>query len=352
MQWTPLNADGTPGPDIFMLTTDLALAEDEVYRPFAEMYSRNLTAHNADFASAWYRLTSADMGPAIRCIGDMVPEPQVFQYTLPPSPETLPNYIPVREKIDEFIGEDQDQMKMFIRLALNCASTFRATDYRGGCSGAKIRFGPEADWKENAGLDEPISHLAEIKESNGFDDVSMADMIVLAGAAALMKSNPELDIPFCGGYVDAEDGEGSEPLAPRYYDPANITVTDDFAVKGLTLEQGVALFSAKSVGSQYYADLLATGGTSGSYTEEELALLTGDMLPIVEMYAEDNAALHEAFKSAWVYMMTADRYLNNRENACTGVSVAIDPGATPSSGNPVKALGWSIATVVAVAALI
>lgn len=113
---------------------------------------------------------------------------------------------------------------------------------------------------------------------------------------------------FCGGYVDAEDGSGSEPLAPRFYSPANITVTDDFKVKGLTPEQGVALFSATSVGSQYYIDLLAAGSDS-TYSEEELALVTDeDLKPIVEMYAADEAALLEAFASGWTYLMTADRY--------------------------------------------
>ena len=109
--------------------------------------------------------------------------------------------------------------------------------------------------------------------------------------------------------MDAEDGTGSEPLAPRFYNPANITVTDDFEVKGLTMEQGVALFSAVELGSQYYVDLLAAGEDSTDYTEEELALVTDDDLkPIVEKYAEDEEALMEAFTSGWMYLMTADRF--------------------------------------------
>jgi len=247
MQWKPMNADGTAGPDIFMLTTDIALSVDEDYKPYAEMYARDLELHNADFAKAWYRLTSADvssatnaqrehfycayhcslltanpfllyqMGPATRCIGNMVPEPQPFQFTLPASPKPLPDYIPVFKAINDHIaGTGTDHVNGFIKLALNCASTFRSTDYRGGCNGARIRFSPEIDWETNAGLDEPISHLQGIKDENGFD-ASMADMIVLAGIAALEMSNPAIDIPFCGGYVDAEDGEASEPLAPRFY---------------------------------------------------------------------------------------------------------------------------------------
>ena len=116
--------------------------------------------------------------------------------------------------------------------------------------------------------------------------------------------------------MDAVDGNGTEPLAPRVYSPANITVTDDWEVKGLSVEQGVALFSATALGSQYYIDLLAVGenatdddnsNTTG-YTEE-LALVTDeDLKPIVEKYAEDEAALMEAFASGWTYLMTADRF--------------------------------------------
>ena len=111
--------------------------------------------------------------------------------------------------------------------------------------------------------------------------------------------------------MDANDGNGTEPLAPRVYSPANITVTDDWEVKGLSVEQGVALFSATALGSQYYVDLLAADDSSNTngYTKEELALVTDEGLkPIVEKYAEDEAALMEAFASGWTYLMTADRF--------------------------------------------
>ena len=330
MQWQPVTADGTAGPNIMMLTTDLAMKEDPAYLPYAEMYAANGTQLNVDFASAWYHLTSADMGPATRCIGDLVPEPQSFQYTLPASPETLPDYIPVRAAIETSLDSDE-KTSGHIALALNCASTYRATDYRGGCNGAKIRFAPESEWESNAGLADYIGNLEGLKTSMSLADVSMADLIVLAGIAAVEKmSNLNLSLPFCGGYVDAEDAAGSEPLAPRIYATPYITITDDFLVKGLTMEEGVALASAQAVGSQWYQDLLATGGTSADFDEYELALLEGDLLPIVETFAEDEAALSEAFTSGWVHMMTADRYADNLNNACTGVSTPTLEGATPA----------------------
>lgn len=180
-----------------MLTTDLALVQDEGYLPYAQMYADNFTLHNEDFASAWYRLTSADMGPAVRCIGDLVPEPQEFQYNLPssPAPGDLPDYVPIAAAIEARFADDADQMAAFIQLAYNCAATFRATDYRGGCNGARIRFPPESEWASNADVVVKIEHLEEIRTTGGFD-VSMADMIILGGILALEKSNPDLDLPY------------------------------------------------------------------------------------------------------------------------------------------------------------
>ena len=191
MQWSPGN-----NLNIFMLTTDLALAKDERYLPYAKMYAEDFDLHNTDFAKAWYRLTSSDMGPHIRCIGDLVPEPQDFQHNLPSAPDKLPDYVPVAEKIEGNFADDADARKMFIRLALNCASTFRATDYRGGCNGGRIRFPPQSEWETNAGLDEYVGQLEEIKTTGNFDDVSVADMIVLSGILALEKSNPGLSLTY------------------------------------------------------------------------------------------------------------------------------------------------------------
>ena len=137
----------------------------------------------------------------------------------------------------------------------------------------------------------------------------MADMIVLAGKTALEFANPDLSIPFCGGHVDAENADGSETLAPRIYDTPYITVTDDFLVKGLSMEQGVALASAKAgVKSEWYKNLLAADADSSEFTEFELALKEGVLQLYVEQFAKDEASLISTFESAWTYMMTADRF--------------------------------------------
>jgi len=134
----------------------------------------------------------------VRCIGDLVPaEPQEFQHSLPPSPSPgdLPNYVPIADAIKAHFADDSDHMASFIQLSYNCAATFRATDYRGGCNGARIRFPPESEWASNAELAVLIEHLEEIKTTGDFD-VSMADMIVLSGILALEESNPDLDLPY------------------------------------------------------------------------------------------------------------------------------------------------------------
>jgi catalase (peroxidase I) len=155
-----------------------------------------------------------------------------------------------------------------------------------------------------------------------FGDVSLADLIMLAGNSALESENSELKLKFCGGGVDADGPFVSKKLDPRIYSDPLVTVLDDFLVKGLSNEEGVALASRQQVGSKYYEDLLVAGEGSGDheFTEYELALLKSkDLQDIVKKFSKDEKKLLETFIAAWTKMMTADRFLNNRENACAGV---------------------------------
>ena len=142
-----------------MLTSDLALAVDQKYKEISKKYAENITALEEDFAAVWYKLTTADMGPSSRCIGDDVPPPQPFQNDLPAAPEKLPNYVPIRKKIEDLLDGDDDNADAFINLAYRCASTFRKTDYHGGCNGARIRFAPESEWEANAGTKDALDKL-------------------------------------------------------------------------------------------------------------------------------------------------------------------------------------------------
>jgi catalase (peroxidase I) len=351
-QWAPNTTDGSTPPNITMLTTDLALAFDETYKPLSQEYAANLSKLETDFTAAWYRLTSSDMGPATRCIGEYVRPPQHWQHTLPEFSGELPDFTSVRGKIQELLGSDDANYEAFVNLAYQCASTFRETDYRGGCNGARIRFSPENEWEVNAGTSDALVTLESVKEA--YPNASYADIIVLAGQTAI-ESAGGMTQPFCGGRVDAEDGSGSEGLAPRVYTPPVVSIRDDMQVKGLSAREGVALagrFFGPTFSNQFYKDLLA--GT-GNFTTDEQALLEDEFKEIVEEYASDEEAFQKEFATAWNKMMTADRYDGPSANACTDVSTCTtDPcfelGASAPSPTPSAAVALvSFATLLSVA---
>jgi len=246
----------------------------------------------------------------------MVPDAQPWQYALPAGPESLPDFVPVRTAIEGLLPANANA---FINLAYRCASTFRSTDYRGGCNGARIRFAPESEWESNAGTSDALAKLAPIKED--FPDVSYADLIVLAGIVALESENGSLDLAFCGGGVDADNAAGSDSLAPRVYATPFITVSDDCQVKGLTEAECVALASRESISSKFYADLAA-----GTGTEEQKVFLEGGFRAHVDAFAADEDLLVETFQVAWTKMMTADRFGGFNQNACAGVSTPTKVG--------------------------
>ena len=110
------------------------------------------------------------MGPVTRCVGKDVPPPQPFQYPLPPSPDAShqADFSKVATEIKSFIdsedgGKESDGGALFVRLAFRCSSTFRRTDYLGGCNGARIRLAPEKDWPTNAFLDKALKLLEPIQ---------------------------------------------------------------------------------------------------------------------------------------------------------------------------------------------
>ena len=135
MQWKPV---GEFPPDIGMLTTDLALGMgDPDYEKLSREYAESKDAITTDFGTAWYQLMSRDVGPRSRCLGDELPSVQPWEESIALGPLTAlkPNYIPVRSAIQASIDEEPSNIAAFATLALNCASTFRASDYTGGCNG-------------------------------------------------------------------------------------------------------------------------------------------------------------------------------------------------------------------------
>ncbi|KAJ3222504.1 hypothetical protein HDU78_011720, partial [Chytriomyces hyalinus] len=224
-QWRPKNGAGEGSvPDAHvsgkthapvMFTTDLALREDPAYRKVSEHFLKNPDAFADAFARAWYKLTHRDMGPVTRCFGPLVPaEPQVWQDPVP--------------VVDHAVVDEADLVALkakvlasgltvpqLVSTAWASASTFRKTDKRGGANGARIRLAPQKDWEVNQPekLAVVISALEEIQKE--FNDanvaagkkVSLADLIVLAGGAAIeeaaKKAGHAVTVPFTPKRTDA-----------------------------------------------------------------------------------------------------------------------------------------------------
>lgn len=210
-------------PDgIMMLVSDLSLIKHDFFLPHVQEFARNLSALEHEFAIAWYHLTSHDMGPHSRCIGPFVPPPQSWQHPLPPppSPDQLPNLDDVKTRIlavmrpaspHSALAPDSDGKSLyyygaaFVKLAWQCAATFRRTDYQGGCNGARVRFAPQALWDVNRGMDAVIKVLQPVKDA--FPKMSWADLIVFASHVAIEDSaaaaSSPAPRPFCPGRTDA-----------------------------------------------------------------------------------------------------------------------------------------------------
>ncbi|CBJ27732.1 Catalase is an enzyme, present in all aerobic cells, that decomposes hydrogen peroxide to molecular [Ectocarpus siliculosus] len=158
IQWIPVlkeDATETDVPDIIMLTSDVALLMDTEYLAIVEEFASNQEALDVAFSNAWYKLVTRDMGPYTRCVGTDVPPPQDFQLPLPDKPTDLPSSTEAKRAIGRILEADSTYASLLVTLAYQCASTFRSTDYMGGCNGARIRFPPQSEWASNAGLSTP-----------------------------------------------------------------------------------------------------------------------------------------------------------------------------------------------------
>ena len=207
-----------------MLTTDLSLRFDPIYEKISRHFLENPDEFADAFARAWFKLTHRDMGPKVRYLGPLVPE------------ETLIWQDPVPAVDHPLIGE-QDiaalkvkilasglSVSQLVSTAWASASTFRRSDKRGGANGARIRLAPQKDWEVNqpAQLQSVLAKLEAIQKEFG-KKVSLADLIVLAGSAAVEKAakdaGVDVKVPFTPGRMDASqeqtDVESFAPLEPR-----------------------------------------------------------------------------------------------------------------------------------------
>ena len=224
VQWEP--ADGAASdlvPDAhdpnrrhapMMLTTDLALKEDPAYRAITSRWLENPEEFEDAFARAWFKLTHRDLGPVSRYLGDDAPD-EVFVWQ-DPVPEADHPLIDARDAaaLKARILESGLSVAELVRTAWASASTFRGTDMRGGANGARIRLAPQNGWAANdpGELARVLAALEAVRSDfnaaqAGDKRVSLADLIVLGGAAAVERAAAaagfDVDVPFAPGRTDA-----------------------------------------------------------------------------------------------------------------------------------------------------
>ncbi len=191
-----------------MLTTDLSLRFDPAYEKISRRFYEDHAAFEDAFARAWFKLTHRDMGPKIRYQGPEVPaEELIWQDPLPAAPSTTISNDDAQKLKDQILSSGVS-VSALVETAWAAASTFRGSDMRGGVNGARIRLAPQKYWEVNnpTQLAEVIGVYEKI-QSDFAGDVSIADLIVLGGNAAVEKAASDggvsISIPFKAGRVDA-----------------------------------------------------------------------------------------------------------------------------------------------------
>ncbi len=386
-QWKPKDGAGAGTvPDAYdstqrhqptMLTTDLSLRMDPVYEQITRRFLASPDEFADAFARAWYKLTHRDMGPVVRYLGPEVPaEELIWQDPVPAVTHELISAADVAELKGRVLASGLT-VSQLVSAAWAAASTFRGSDKRGGANGARIRLEPQNSWEVNDPdqLATVLRTLEGIKESfngahAGGKQVSLADLVVLAGDAAVEKAagdaGVEVQVPFWPGRTDASqeqtDAESFavlEPVAdgfrnyvgkgarlPAEYlliDRANLltlsapemtVLVGGLRVLGASVQQspvGVLTATPGSLTNDFFVNLLETGTTwepvsgdankfegrdaSGAarWTASRVDLIFGansELRAVAEVYASDDAKekFVNDFVAAWHKVMNADRF--------------------------------------------
>jgi catalase-peroxidase len=225
-QWRPKDGGGAgtvpdahdPSKKIApsMLTTDLALRFDPAYEKISRRFLADPAAFAQAFAKAWYKLLHRDMGPIARFRGPWVAPEQLWQDPVPKVDHPLVDAEDVAALEQQVLAAGVPLARL-VKVAWRSASSFRSSDMRGGANGARIRLAPQKDWAVNepAELTTTLAALAKIKAAfdarPGGTRISLADLIVLAGGAAVKQAakaaGVDVDVPFTPGRTDATDAQ-------------------------------------------------------------------------------------------------------------------------------------------------
>jgi catalase-peroxidase len=387
-QWQPKDSAGkNTVPDAhdpakrhapMMTTADMALRMDPVYEPISRYFQRNPEAFADAFARAWFKLTHRDMGPKARYLGPEVPkEDLIWQDPVPAVDHTLINEKDIAT-LKEMILNTGLSVSQLVYTAWSSAATFRGSDMRGGANGARIRLAPQKDWEVNepaqlAGVMEKLEQVKHAFNQNQDGDkiVSLADLIVLGGAAAIekaaRKAGVEITVPFAPGRTDAmqeqTDVEAFEVLEPeadgfrnylkkKYSVPSEEMLVDKAQLLRLTAPEmtvllggmrvlnanhrqspyGVFTHQPESLSNDFFVHLLDLSTTwkdiSGSgdvfegydrvtgqkrWTGTRVDLIFGsnsELRALAEVYASEDAKekFVQDFVAAWTKVMNLDRF--------------------------------------------
>ena len=236
-QWEPISPkeedlapaahDASKKVKTVMFTSDLALKLDPIYRPISKRFHENPDQFADAFARAWFKLTHRDLGPKSRYVGPEIPkEDLIWQDTVPAVSGALINDADV-EKLKEMILASKASVSALVSVAWTSASTYRDSDKRGGANGARIRLAPQKDWASNE--PEKLQEILKMYEGvqskfNASSDkkVSLADLIVLGGCAAVEKAAKDagctVKVPFSPGRTDATQ-EQTDVVSFSYLEP-------------------------------------------------------------------------------------------------------------------------------------
>ncbi|MEU6948402.1 catalase/peroxidase HPI [Streptomyces sp. NPDC046316] len=359
-----------------MLTTDLSLRFDPVYEQISRRFYENPQEFTDAFARAWFKLTHRDLGPVVRYLGPEVPsETLLWQDPLPAREGELIDAADIASLKEQVLGSELTVTQL-VSAAWAAASSFRGSDKRGGANGARIRLEPQRNWEVN-NPDELAQVLRTLEgiqasfNSAGGKQVSLADLIVLAGSAAVEKAAKDggfdVEVPFTPGRVDAaqeqtdvESFAALEPAAdgfrnyvgkgnrlPAEYllvDKANLltlsapemtvlvgglrvlganhgqskhgvltdkpgTLSNDFFVNLLDL--GTAWKSTSSAQDEFEGRDLATGEVKWTGTRADLVFgSNSELRALAEVYASADAKAKfvNDFVAAWNKVMELDRF--------------------------------------------
>ncbi len=386
-QWRPKNGGGDGlVPDAFgdgkgvprMLTSDLALRMDPEYDKISRRFKDDQAAFSDAFARAWFKLTHRDMGPKERYLGPEVPsETLLWQDPIPAVEAPVIGAAEIAELKAEVLVSGLTTAQL-VSAAWASASTFRGSDKRGGANGARVRLAPQKDWEVNdpAQLHETLTALEGIQRAfnarhDGGVQVSLADLVVLAGSAAVehaaKQGGVDVEVPFTPGRGDTTqeltDVESFAPLEPvadgfRNYlsgrqrltaeylliDRANLLTLSapemTVLVGGLRVlganaggsTQGVLTDTPGTLDNAFFRNLLDLGHTwtptaddAGTFechddatgelkwTGSRVDLLFGsnsELRAVAEVYASDDyrERFVQDFATAWAKVMDLDRY--------------------------------------------